>query len=650
MTTKEAACAYLDAGLSVIPTDKPTKKPKVSTWAAFQQLPATKEQATEWFQNGAALAVICGKVSGNLEIIDFDKPGAAKEWADLLKSWNCGGILSKLVIEKSQRGGTHAAYRFSGEPQGNQKLALAADKTVKIETRGEGGYCLTAPTDGYSLKQGQWTDLPVLTADERDALLSAARYFDESPKEYVNRDQGRVGDDYNARASLAEIITPKGWVRASGTDLWTRPGKNPKEGHSASWNHRGNGHFVVFSSSAGIDPGAYDLFGLYARLHHGGDFKAAAIAASRSGYGETPRQTVSRVVERDPVDNVNRKWFTFDQIEEEEIKWVLEPYLPLGIGYTLIFGDSGIGKTTSVLSFLAKFSQGIHPITGDKIEPLRSIILSAEDSAKHVIRPRLRMLGANMRNIMSPEEFLEDGTPNPLRLDAEGMEALRAKVREFEARLVMIDPLTAYFDGDSMNDRLQARTWARRIHELSVQELCCPLVVHHVNKATGMQGRYRASGSQDFFDGCRSALMAVRAGTDSDDYALVHEKHNLTPQGEALGYTFNRETGFEWTGTSDLTSDIAAAAIAEQHVGPKELERCKKWILEQLESGPVLSKDLKKGAIDDGFSKATYDRGRAALSDQIKGYQEQPGVSGSPWWTKMRTYYWNQEKEDPYAD
>lgn len=648
MTTKEAASAYLYAGLSIIPTDKPTKKPKVPTWAAFQQIPASQEQASEWFMNGAALAVIAGAVSGNLEVIDFDQPGVAKEWAALLKSWNCGAILAKLVIERSQRGGTHAAYRWQGQPEGNQKLALGPDKTCKIETRGEGGYCLVAPTEGYTLKQGEWTNLPLLTAEEREVLLAAARYFDESPKVYARPDQGRVGDDYNARADLAEIISPLGW-KSNGKGLWTRPGKSLKDGHSASWDHQGNKHFVVFSSSAGIEPGAYDLFGLYARLHHGGDFKAAAIAAGKSGYGEAPRQTVARVIERDPVDNVNRKWFTFDEIEEEEIQWVLEPYLPLGIGYTLIFGDSGIGKTTSVLSFLAKFSQGIHPITGAKIEPLRSIILSAEDSAKHVIRPRLRMLGAKMSNIMSPEEFLEDGTPNPLRLDAEGMEALRAKVREFEARLVMIDPLTAYFDGDSMNDRLQARTWARRIHELSVQELCCPMVVHHVNKATGMQGRYRASGSQDFFDGSRSALMAVRAGSDSDDYALVHEKHNLTPQGEALGYTFSKETGFEWTGASDLTSDVAAAAIAEQHVGPKELDRCKKWILEQLEGGPALSKDLKKGAMDDGFSKATYDRARAALSDQITGYQEQKGVAGSPWWTKTRTYYW-QEPEDPYAD
>lgn len=642
------ALAYLKAGLSVIPTDRTTKKPFGGLlWEPYQRVLPTSDQVESWFKNGAALAVIAGPVSGNLEFIDFDEPGLAKEWRDLLASWNCADLVKRLVIENSPRGGCHIAYRHQGPPEGNQKLAWTSDKKARIETRGQGGYCLTYPSEGYKLKAGKYTELPLITAEEREALLSACRTFDEAPVEYTTRSSGRVGDDYNARASISEILTPLNWT-AHGREGWVRPGKSPRMGISGTWDHKGNRHFCLFSSNAGLEPGNYDLFGLYARLHHGADFTAAAIAAGRAGYGETRQQTLKRMTADIPeVDNANRKWFTFDQIEEEEINWILEPYLPIGIGYTLVFGDSGIGKTTSVLAILADLSRGIHPFTKEAVEPLRSIILSAEDSAKHVIKPRLKALGANMKLIMAPEEHLEDGTPNPLRLDAEGAEALRAQVKAFNARLVMIDPLTAYFDGESMNDRLQARTWARRIHEMSVQENCAPIVVHHVNKASGMQGRYRASGSQDFFDGSRSALMAVRAGSDSDDYALVHEKHNLSPQGEALGYTFNRETGFEWTGISDLTSEAAAAAVAEQHVGPKELNRCKAWILEQLENGKVLSNDLRKGADAEGMTRATYNRARAELKDQIKSYQVEKGVKDSPFWTELRSYQWNEEK-DPY--
>src|SRR5690606_31452321 len=95
-------------------------------------------------------------------------------------------LLERLVVETSQSGGRHVVYRCATPPAGNRKLAqrtLAApsDETLTlggkrfvprrqgdqfevtltlIETRGEGGLFLCAPTTGYVLEQGTFQSLP----------------------------------------------------------------------------------------------------------------------------------------------------------------------------------------------------------------------------------------------------------------------------------------------------------------------------------------------------------------------------------------------------------------------------------------------------------------------------------------------------------
>lgn len=88
-----------------------------------------------------------------------------------------------------------------------------------IETRGNGGLFLCAPTPGYELVQNDLADPPVLTRSQRRTLLQAAmeldEYFPEScpssptaapvgtggPAEV----QTRPGDDFNARGDVRSL-------------------------------------------------------------------------------------------------------------------------------------------------------------------------------------------------------------------------------------------------------------------------------------------------------------------------------------------------------------------------------------------------------------------------------------------------------------
>ena len=67
------ALQLAQSGFAVLPT-KPGTKRQIANWAEYQTKAPTSGQLKIWYMNGAttSLGIITGKVSGNLEVIDFD--------------------------------------------------------------------------------------------------------------------------------------------------------------------------------------------------------------------------------------------------------------------------------------------------------------------------------------------------------------------------------------------------------------------------------------------------------------------------------------------------------------------------------------------------------------------------------------------------
>ena len=67
---------YLAAKLSVLPAVREKKCPAVGKWKVWQERLPTDVEIRAWFANRHdAICLICGKISGNLEILDFDNHG-----------------------------------------------------------------------------------------------------------------------------------------------------------------------------------------------------------------------------------------------------------------------------------------------------------------------------------------------------------------------------------------------------------------------------------------------------------------------------------------------------------------------------------------------------------------------------------------------
>jgi len=335
---QSAATEYLAAGLCVLPARRAEKRPAIGRWKQYRNRLPTEAEVSAWFANDPdAICIVCGKVSGNGEMIDFDAGGELFDvWAQRIPP----DLMARLVIETTQHDGRHVYYRCDQEVCGNMKLAQRSDGekiTTLIETRGEGGLFLCAPTHGYELIQGGLANPPVLTVAERDVLLQAAWELNEylppvvdgptalanvgqrgpssvgqgqmsaenshnsdcpSNKGVVGRTsqlsvgQGgcppenpdRPGDDFNVRGDVRAVLEQFGWIRTKGgeNEYWRRPGK--ESGTSATLKDR---VFYVFSSNAApFEPNRpYSPFAVYALLTCGGDFEQAARSLRELGYG-----------------------------------------------------------------------------------------------------------------------------------------------------------------------------------------------------------------------------------------------------------------------------------------------------------------------------------------------------------------------------
>ena len=297
MTINEVALQYIDAGLCTLPAIKAEKRPAIGKrWKEYQYRLPTKEEWKCWFAD--ALCIVCGAVSGNLRVIDFDQQGKAFA---AFKERCAPDLFDRLVIETSQSGGYHVIFRTEAAMKVEQKLARDADGKTLIETLGEGKLFLCAPTPGYGLIQGDFCNLPTLQKHEAEALFELVRALNEykvpplpppSPKRSAPTptDGKRPGDALNESGIgfIKEILQKHGWTyvgqKSEHDELWRRPGKNVS--HSAIF-HTDTPTFHVFSSDAApISEGTHTYFNVYALLEHGGDFSAAAKELPKLGYGD----------------------------------------------------------------------------------------------------------------------------------------------------------------------------------------------------------------------------------------------------------------------------------------------------------------------------------------------------------------------------
>lgn len=322
---------YVDAGASVVPITADGSKMPLIKWKEFQLRIASDDEMRRWWRYPSGIGIICGKISGNLEVIDNDAPELWKEYCELIESHD-PELYKRLVVIETPSGGKHLPYRCE-EIGANQKLAMRAvevseqtpgakkdgNRWIKLEvlfeTRGEGGLIVApgGPLNVHSIGKpykfikGSAETIPTIRPEHRDLLLGLARALNEyhprgqrhERKEYRRAERCavdglRAGDDYNERGDIESVLLNHGWTishRRGAIVFLRKPGKHGK-GHQATLHAVAHNVFYCFSTSAGPfeDRKGYSAFQVYGLLEHRRDWSAAAKALAALGYGTRVEQ------------------------------------------------------------------------------------------------------------------------------------------------------------------------------------------------------------------------------------------------------------------------------------------------------------------------------------------------------------------------
>jgi putative DNA primase/helicase len=361
-STLDAALALNAAGCSVVVVRTDGTKFPRGTWKIFQSQRKSEAELREHFNNGhPGVGIVTGAISGNLEMYELEgraiDEGILAQLVEIVEASGLADLWQRIAtgwLERSPSGGLHFHYRVNGAPvPGNTKLAsrLAREdeytdderdlrtrypnkKILRgwIETRGEGGFVVTAPSHGtvhpsgrpYELLAGGPATCPTITAEEHQALHAISRMLDQVPSDDVAKVEPphntagqplneadaflfsgsgdtapggtTPGDDFEQKSTWADILTPHGWtlLRTIGqTSYWRRPGKTDPGASATTGRAADRDRLYVFTTSTEFESEKpYTKFGAYALLNHGGDHSAAASALRRLGYGEPAPEPV----------------------------------------------------------------------------------------------------------------------------------------------------------------------------------------------------------------------------------------------------------------------------------------------------------------------------------------------------------------------
>ena len=133
-TILDAAIAYLSHRLCPIPLPYGQKKPAIP-WKEFQTRLPTQVEITRSFGNGLSnIAVVCGRVSGNLTVLDFDAhDGCERLFGDLSK------LFRKTTVVATSRG-LHV-YCQTTQPVSSFRI-----KDLNLEVLSNGHFVLAPPS------------------------------------------------------------------------------------------------------------------------------------------------------------------------------------------------------------------------------------------------------------------------------------------------------------------------------------------------------------------------------------------------------------------------------------------------------------------------------------------------------------------------
>lgn len=310
-----------------------------------------------------------------------------------------------------------------------------------------------------------------------------------------------------------------------------------------------------------------------------------------------------------------------EDVESRPVKWLWPGYVPLG-KITVIAGAPGLGKSLLTLMLASMVTRAGADV----------LLLSGEDDPADTIKPRLEAAQANEARVflVDARECTDNGliVPSVVQLPGDAY-SIGAYVKTLDAKLVIVDPVAAFLDGDHSAYREQeVRGALAPLKQVAEDYRCAVVLVMHLNKGEGADPLRRIANSGAFTALARSVLVF---GADPEDpegdrgsrRILTVAKGNLRGAGRG---SLQFEIRNDPPGGIDLESGIEyprLVMLGESNVSAEDLlgnadERGAKgeamtFLRDLLKDGPMSASSVKDAADAEGVSERTLKRAKSAL-------------------------------------
>ena len=338
---------------------------------------------------------------------------------------------------------------------------------------------------------------------------------------------------------------------------------------------------------------------------------------------------------RDPANPLGAR--SLDTVDGLAVDWLWRGRVPFGM-LTMLDGDPGLGKSSVAFDLAARLTRGAAmPLSADPPPaPAGVLLLCAEDSAAHTLRPRMEATGAVLSRVFDITAAVT--LPGDLP-------AIEKLVIDHGVKLVVIDPVMSFLAaGVDANGDQSARMALTPLKGLAERTGAAVVLVRHLNKKNGESAAYRGGGSIAFNAAARSALIVGRDPGDQDVSILAPMKCNVgrrpdpvayavveTPVTLASGKVVMMPT-VEW---GELRPDLSADDICTRP-DPKSAagnsrkrDEAKDWLASHLARGPASKSDLEATAEQAGLTWRTAERAATDLGVE----KSRVGFGGGSVWS-----------------
>jgi hypothetical protein len=525
-TPHQAAHSYAARGWRVVPIAPGTKHPKLPAWQNAATTDA--DMIDEWWTGlyrGHGVGIATGHQSG-IFVLDIDDHDALH---DLTATH---GPLPDTLTSLTGSGGQHLIFNYPANATITNHNRLPAG----IDVRGDGGQIVAPPTVHPNGTAYCW-DASTEHLEPADApgwLLELVTHIEPQPQPQpkVELHGDRPGDQFAAAVDWADILGADGWTlhhvdHRTGERHWTRPGKDTRDGTSATTGYTDNDTLKVFTSSvAALDEGAvYSKLGYVAATRHQGDHKAAARSLAADGYGTTTDALTGLTGLPATPDGHTDSDETWQYVDMEAIatgEW--DPPKPTlmprndGVGLFYegrvhsIAGTPGGGKTWLALYAIA---HQIH-------QRGTGALIDYEDTPQSAYS-RLTKLGLTPAQIVAGFTYIRPIGPLGLRTGRTDHPDL-ARLADQGVDIVVIDSVgeSLAVEGLPPNDDDAVTLWFRGLARPIARSGAAVVGLDHVTKSTEHRGMW-AIGSQRklaAIDGAAYGVESKVAPTKTKDGKL----------------------------------------------------------------------------------------------------------------------------------